>query len=108
MRVEYRLKGSQLVPVCFGLNGIEHDVAEVLDCWPGEEHLYFKVRTTKDDSYILRYHSAQNAWDVSVFREGNRASRRGPLLSIQLSIESGFLPFGGFGNPADCAIYPDL
>ena len=47
-----------------------HEVAEVLDGWPGEDHLYVKVRTTNDDLYILRYDAAQNAWEVSVFREG--------------------------------------
>ncbi len=70
MFVEYCLRGSQLVPVRFGPSGIEHEVAEVLDCWPGEDHLYVKVRTTKDDSYILRYDAARGAWEVSVFREG--------------------------------------
>ncbi len=70
MQVEYRRRGSRLVPVRFGLSGVEHEVAEVLDCWPGEDHLYVKVRTTRDDSYILRYDAARNAWEVSVFREG--------------------------------------
>ncbi len=70
MHVEYRVRGSQLVPVRFGLSGVEHEVAEVLDRWPGEDHLYVKVRTTDGDSYILRYDAARNAWEVSVFREG--------------------------------------
>ncbi len=70
MIVEYCLRGSQLVPVRFGLSGIEYEVAEVLHGWPGEDHLYVKVRTTNDDLYILRYDAAQNAWEVSVFREG--------------------------------------
>ena len=70
MHVEYRLGGSQLIPVRFGLGSIENEVAEVLDCWPGEDHQYVKVRTTNDDLYILRYDAAQNAWEISVFREG--------------------------------------
>ncbi len=70
MIVEYRLRGSRLVPVRFGPSGIEHQVAEVLDRWPGEDHQYFKVRTTDGDSYILRYDAARGAWEVSVFREG--------------------------------------
>ncbi len=70
MIVEYCLRGSQLVPVRFGPSGIEHEVAEVLDCWPGEDHLYVKVRTTDGDSYILRYDTARGAWEVSVFGEG--------------------------------------
>jgi hypothetical protein len=70
VQVECRRRGSELVPVRFGLSGIEHEVAEVLDCWPGEDHLYVKVRTTDGDLYILRYDAAPNAWEVSVFREG--------------------------------------
>ncbi len=70
MQVEYNRRGSQLIPVRFGLGGSEHEVAEVLDCWPGQDHLYVKVRTTNDDLYILRYDAARNAWVVSVFREG--------------------------------------
>ncbi len=70
MIVECCLRGSELVPVRFGPSGIEHEVAEVLDCWPGEDHQYVKVRTTNDDLYILRYDAAQNAWEISVFREG--------------------------------------
>ncbi len=70
MQVEYSRRGSQLIPVRFGLGGSEHEVAEVLDCWPGQDHLYVKVRTTNDDLYILRYDAAQNAWEISVFREG--------------------------------------
>ncbi len=70
MQVEYNRRGSQLIPVRFGLGGSEHEVAEVIDSWPGEDHLYFKVRTTNDDLYILRYDAARRAWEVSVFREG--------------------------------------
>ncbi len=77
MHVEYRLRGSQLVPVRFGRSGSEHEVAEVLDCWPGEDHLYFKVRTTNHDLYILRYDETRNAWEVSVFWEGEPSEPEG-------------------------------
>ncbi len=72
MIVEYRLRGSQLVPVRFGLSGIEHEVAEILDRWPGEDHLYFKVRTTDDDLYILRFDTNGQEWEISVFKEGDQ------------------------------------
>ncbi len=75
MQVDCQLRGSQRVPVRFGRSGSEHEVAEVLDCWPGKDHMYFKVRTTRDDSYILRYDTAQDAWEVSVFEEGERVHR---------------------------------
>ena len=70
LQVEYSRRGSQLIPVRFGRSGSEHEVAEVIDSWPGEDHLYVKVRTTNDDLYILRYDETRQAWEVSVFREG--------------------------------------
>jgi len=70
LKVRCQQDAAQPVPLRFGPNGSEHDVAEVLDRWPGEDHQYFKVRTTDSDSYILRYDAAQSAWEVSVFREG--------------------------------------
>ncbi len=68
LHVEWRREGSTLVPVRFGLSGTEHEVAEVLDSWPGKDHVYFKVRATDGDVYILRYDSARAAWEIVVFR----------------------------------------
>ena len=81
MQVEYSRRESQLIPVRFGLGGSEHEVAEVIDSWPGESHLYVKVRTTEDDFYILRYDSPRQAWEISVFREGQ------PIVSERSSID---------------------
>ena len=70
LQVHCRQDGAELIPLRFGRSGGEHEVAEILDRWPGEDHLYFKVRTTGDDLYILRYDATQQAWEISVFREG--------------------------------------
>lgn len=66
--VECRREGSTLVPVRFGLRGSEREVAEVLDSWPGKDHLYFKLRTTDGDLYILRFDAARAEWEITVFR----------------------------------------
>ncbi len=70
LQVECRREGAALVPTRFGPGGSEHEVAEILDRWPGEDHRYFKVRTTEDDLYILRHDTREEAWEISVFREG--------------------------------------
>jgi hypothetical protein len=49
--------------------GSEHEVAEILDRWPGEGHEYVKVRTKGEDLYILRFDATRRAWEVSVFNE---------------------------------------
>ncbi len=72
LQVQSRQDRAELVPLRFGPNGSEHDVAEILDRWPGEDHQYFKVRTTDGDSYILRYDAARSAWEISVFKEGDQ------------------------------------
>jgi len=72
LQVQSRQDGAEPVPLRFGPNGSEHDVAEVLDRWPGEDHLYFKVRTTEDDLYILRFDTNGQEWEISVFKEGDQ------------------------------------
>ncbi len=72
LQVQSRQDRAEPVPLRFGPNGSEHDVAEVLDRWPGEDHLYFKVRTTEDDLYILRFETSGQAWEISVFKEADQ------------------------------------
>lgn len=70
MIVECRREGPQSIPTRFGRSGSENKVAEVLDRWPGEDHLYMKVQTTEADIYILRLDTNQQEWEISVFKEG--------------------------------------
>lgn len=81
MHVECRREGVTRVPVRFGRRGSEHEVAEVLDSWPGKDHLYFKVRTAEDDLYMLRYDAARAAWGIAVFRAEAAEGRREPGTS---------------------------
>lgn len=70
LRVLCRWDGAAILPARFGPAGGEHQVAEILDRWPGEDYTYFKVRTTEDDLYILRYDESEQGWEIWVFREG--------------------------------------
>jgi len=72
LQVQSRQDRAEPVPLRFGPNGSEHEVAEILDRWPGEDHLYFKVRTTEDDLYILRFDTNGQEWEISVFKEGDQ------------------------------------
>lgn len=69
LHVVCRRDGTAMIPTRFGPSGSEHEVAEILDRWPGEDHAYFKVRTTSGDLYILRHDTDSGAWEISVFRE---------------------------------------
>jgi hypothetical protein len=42
-------------------------VAEVLDTWYGEDHLYFKVRLETGDEYLVR-RDADGEWTLEAFR----------------------------------------
>lgn len=70
LRVELRpdpARGS--VPVRFGEPGAAwEEVEEVIDCWPGDLHRYFRVRVRGGAEYILRQDLAGGAWRVEFFR----------------------------------------
>ena len=67
---------GDLVPIRFGRDGGEHEVAAIQDRWPGFDHEYVKVRTVSGDTYILRYDEAEYVWEISVFREAAGTDRR--------------------------------
>ena len=70
LRVVCRWDAGALIPTRFGPSGSEHEVAEILDQWPGEDYTYFKVLTTEEDLYILRHDVTDQDWEISAFREG--------------------------------------
>ena len=41
--VECRRQGPRLVPLRFGRPGRQHEVAEVMDRWPGADYEYVKL-----------------------------------------------------------------
>jgi len=51
-------------------------VAEVLDCWLGQDHRYFKVRGSDGGTYILRHDERAQGWELTLF-ERKQAPRRG-------------------------------
>ncbi len=51
-------------PLRFHLGRKRREVVEVLDRWYGEDHDYFKVRADDGGVYVLRYHRAEDCWDL--------------------------------------------
>jgi hypothetical protein len=57
------------VPVRFGTPGARfEEVEELLDCWPGEDHRYFRVRVRGGSEFVLRHDLTTDGWRVDAFR----------------------------------------
>jgi hypothetical protein len=46
------------------------DVAETLDCWEGDDHRYYRVRTPDGAHYILRQDLGAGRWQLHFYRRG--------------------------------------
>lgn len=75
LQVECRRSGSRLIPVRFGPTGREHEVAELLDWWPGADHSYVKLRTRGRALYILRHDELRDEWEVKLLASSAEGAR---------------------------------
>lgn len=57
------------VPRAFILGDRRIDVVAVLDCWPGRDHRYFKVRGGDGGLYILRHDTPSDEWEITLFEQ---------------------------------------
>jgi hypothetical protein len=57
------------VPREFVIGDRRIEVVEVLDCWPGRDHRYFKVRGSDDGVYILRHDVPSGEWEITLFEQ---------------------------------------
>jgi len=60
------LRGTQL-PRRFQLDGRSVDVTEIVDQWPGRDHVYFKVKGADNNLYILRLNENDASWEMTLF-----------------------------------------
>jgi hypothetical protein len=51
-------------PLYFVLEQKRRDVMDVLDCWYGVEHDYFKVLADDGKVYLIRWHRILDLWFV--------------------------------------------
>ena len=63
-------------PVRFTLRGRVFEVESVEDQWYSPGAIYFRVRATDGDYFVLRHDEAQDVWRVDAFR----SSRERPPL----------------------------
>jgi len=54
-------------PTRLGFDGRSVAVAEILDCWPGYDYRYVKVKGEDGALYILRHDEARAAWELTLF-----------------------------------------
>ncbi|MGH0037111.1 MAG: hypothetical protein ACQGVK_18960 [Myxococcota bacterium] len=60
-------------PVRFGRGAVRQRVAEVIDRWPGEDHLYVRVRTEDGAVFILRHDERGDLWAIHHFEQAGGA-----------------------------------
>lgn len=56
------------LPRRFQLDGRSIDVVEIVDQWPGRDHVYFKVKGADDNVYILRLDETDATWEMTMFQ----------------------------------------
>jgi len=57
------------VPWAFIVGDRRIEVVEVLDCWPGRDHRYFKLRGSEGGLYILRHDTPSGEWEITLFEQ---------------------------------------
>ena len=55
---------SREVPTSFSIGSRPIKVNQILDCWYGKNHAYFKVMAGDEDIYILRFDENEEAWEL--------------------------------------------
>ena len=59
-------------PMKFKLGGNTLEVKEVEDQWYSPDAMYFKVRSSDGNIYILKHDQSRNRWTLDGFRAGSQ------------------------------------
>jgi hypothetical protein len=73
-------EGVEPVPAKFRLNGVDIDVAEIVEQWPGGHDRFFNVRDADNNSYLLRRAEA-DVWELLMFLS-KRGAGIGPIVRL--------------------------
>jgi hypothetical protein len=57
------------------LDGRSVGLVEVLDCWLGVDHRYFKMLGDDGATYILRHDTARGRWEMTMYAAPPGAGR---------------------------------
>jgi len=70
VKVECRFgHGDEGIPCAFLIGDRHVEVTEVLDCWPGRDHRYFKARGGDGGLYVLRHDTPSGEWEITLFEQ---------------------------------------
>lgn len=67
---------NRIAAFCIGARRIE--VLDTVDCWPGADHLYVKLRCADEEFYILRQNTAAGGWELTFFESPASGADRPP------------------------------
>jgi len=59
-------------PRRLGLGERSVDLVEMLDCWLGIDHRYFKMLGSDGATYILRHDTASECWELTMYAAAPR------------------------------------
>lgn len=60
---------GEAVPRRFFVGDHRIEIMEVLDCWPGRDHRYFKIKGDDGGLYILRHDTPSDKWEITLFEQ---------------------------------------
>jgi hypothetical protein len=63
-------QAGESVPARFRLGARTIEVREILDRWPGADHLYLKLRGSDGAIYILRHDTEPDRWQLVLYDRG--------------------------------------
>jgi hypothetical protein len=77
VRVEcYAGHRGEQTPRRLSFDGRSVQLLEVLDCWLGMDHRYFKMLGDDGATYILRHDTASQRWEMIMYQVSAAAKRR--------------------------------
>jgi hypothetical protein len=78
---------AEQTPRRFRLGGRVFEIAQVVDCWLGPDHRYFKVLADDEGIYILRHDLDEDAWELTLFSRSDALQKGEPLSKVRLTQE---------------------
>ncbi len=75
-----RREGGDFAPEKFRLDGVDIDVAEIVEQWPGGHDRFFNVKDSDGNSYLLRRADA-DTWELLMFLS-KRGAEVAPTVRI--------------------------
>jgi hypothetical protein len=69
--------GAEQAPCLFRFGGKAVRVAEVVDRWPGADHVYVRLLGDDGAAYVLRHDLVRHSWQLALYRHGRLTEGQG-------------------------------